>query len=69
MVVMMERFEGPGSYKKEMPSNEGVELTAVELADAMKAARTGREEFRGGEINTEELRDALSRAMKDPVSL
>jgi hypothetical protein len=35
----------------------------------MKAARTGREEFRGGEINTEELRDALSRAMKDPVSL
>lgn len=66
---MMERFEGPGSYKKEMPSNEGVELSASQLADAMNASRAERGAVEVGEINPEELRDALAQALKNPVSL
>lgn len=69
MVVMMERFEGPGSYNKETPSNEGVELSASQLADAMKASRAERGVVEVGEINQEELRAALAQALENPVSL
>ena len=66
---MMERFGSQADRKNEVPSHEGEELSASQLADAMKEVRNGREEFRGGEINPEELRAALARAMKDPISL
>jgi len=65
----MESFEGPGSYKKEVPLNEGAELSSAQLADAMKASRAERGAVEVGEINSEELRAALARALENPVTL
>lgn len=65
----MERFPSPSEQKKEMPSHEGVELSASQLADAMKASRAERGAIEVGEINSEELRAALAQALENPVTL
>lgn len=66
---MMERFPTPNFEKKDTPSVEGGELSAHELADAMRAANSEKGYVEVGAINTEELREALAGALKNPVQL